>query len=92
MTGAAAPVLLRPGSVVTGDPSAPVAEAVLIDRGLVAGVGRYDDLRATAPGAAVVDLAGCSVVPGLVESHMHPVYTAMTAGWADCRSPGRSSI
>jgi predicted amidohydrolase YtcJ len=84
--------LVTADSVMTMDPGNPVAEAVLLSGGTVVRAGSRSDLRQEAPGAAETDLPGCTLIPGLVESHVHPVYAAMTTAWADCRSPQCSSI
>ncbi len=87
------PILLTAEHVLTMDRANPIVESVLVGNGEVVAVGDTDDLTARA-GKDVerVDLPGTTVIPGLVESHVHPVYTAMTAGWADCRSPGCRTI
>jgi predicted amidohydrolase YtcJ len=86
-------MLVSAESVLTMDPATPSTEAVLVRRGVVVAAGSRADLKARA-GTEVehVDLPGATVIPGLVESHVHPVYTAMTSGWADCRSPGCGTI
>lgn len=87
------PILLTAEHVLTMDRANPTAEAVLVDGGQIVAVGDTGDLAARAgEGVQRVDLPGTTVIPGLVESHVHPVYTAMTAGWADCRSPGCKTI
>ena len=79
--------------VLTMDRSTPEAEAVLVHDGLVVAVGTRAELLArTGADVERVDLPGTTLIPGLVESHVHPVYTAMTAGWADCRSPSCATI
>ena len=49
------------------DPGNPVASAVLIEDGVFTKVGRHVD----AAGARVVNLRGRTVVPGLIEGHVH---------------------
>lgn len=87
------PIVLTAEQVLTMDPLHPRAEAVLVAAGQVVAVGDASDLTARAGNDVQrVDLPGTTVIPGLVESHVHPVYTAMTVGWADCRSPGCETI
>jgi len=87
------PTLISAENVLTMDPALPTAEAVLVRDGVVVAAGSRTELEDRAGGQVErVDLPGATVVPGLVESHVHPVYTAMTSGWADCRSPGCGSI
>ncbi len=85
-------MLITAEQVLTMDPHRPRAEAVLVQDGDLVAVGDLADLAASASGVQRVDLPGTTLIPGLVESHVHPVYTAMTAGWADCRSPGCEGI
>jgi len=46
-------------------------DAVLIEHGTVVATGRADDLRA--PDVEEVHYAGGTIVPGLVDAHLHPV-------------------
>ncbi len=65
-------LLLQGGTVHTGNPAQPSAEAVLAVDGRIAYVGDAGTARAQAPaGAIVVDLAGATVLPGLADSHAH---------------------
>ena len=60
------------GAVHTVDPAVPHARAVAIVGGRIAGVGDDAEMRAlVAPGAAVIDAGGASVLPGFVDAHNH---------------------
>ncbi len=60
------------GRVLTMDPHLPEAEAVLIEDGRVQAVGADGHVRGAAPaGAEMVDLAGRTVIPGLIDGHCH---------------------
>jgi predicted amidohydrolase YtcJ len=86
-------LLLVGAHVVTMDPQRPDADAVLVRDGLVAAVGTEREVvTAATADAERLDLGGATVVPGLIESHVHPAYTGLTDLWADCRSPGVGSI
>lgn len=86
-------LLLVSADVVTMNPEAPEAEAVLVRDGLVVAVGTETEVAPLASADAEhLDLAGATVVPGLIESHVHPAYTGLTDLWADCRAPGVGSI
>jgi predicted amidohydrolase YtcJ len=65
-----------------------VAEAVLIRHGLVRAAGRIDELRSGAPGAAVLDLSGRTVTPGLTDAHVHLVEWAVRRRGIDLTSAG----
>ncbi|MFF6783200.1 amidohydrolase family protein [Streptomyces sp. NPDC012510] len=67
--------------VVTGahvrtlDPERPYATAVAVREGLIAAVGEEADVRDwRGSGTEIVDLGGGRLVPGLVDSHSHPVW------------------
>ncbi|MEO7664154.1 MAG: amidohydrolase family protein [Candidatus Limnocylindrales bacterium] len=68
------------GQVVSGDIDAPLADAneVLIEDGRIAAVGR----RLASDGAPspdqVIDAMGSTAMPGLIDSHAHPVFGDFT--------------
>ena len=65
--------LFTNGKIYTGNAHAPWAEAVLIEDGVFTFVGNLADAQAQAGDqAAIVDLNGKTVIPGLYESHVHP--------------------
>lgn len=71
--------LFRGGPVLTMDPRAPVAEAIAIDGGVILAIGTLDVVRAAASRVAGAggkiderDVAGGCIVPGFIDSHMHP--------------------
>jgi predicted amidohydrolase YtcJ len=52
----------------------PDAEAVAVHSGEIVFVGSNEDAEAyVGPGTEVIDLAGATVIPGLIESHVHVV-------------------
>lgn len=68
MTG----LLLHGGRVITLDPQDRIADAVAIRGERILGTGGSAEMAALAgPGAARFDLAGRTVVPGLVDGHAH---------------------
>lgn len=86
-------LLLVGADVVTMDPELPEADAVLVRDGLVVAVGTESEVATEAAADAErLDLGGATVLPGLIESHVHPAYTGLTDLWADCRSPGVGHI
>lgn len=60
------------GLIVTGDLEAPLLEgdAILMDGGVLESVGRVDD-AALATCDVVIDAAGATAAPGLIDSHVH---------------------
>jgi predicted amidohydrolase YtcJ len=70
--------------VRTLDPDRPSATAVGVRDGRIAAVGNDAEVRALGgSGTEVVELDGAAVVPGLVDSHMHPFMGAINAQGAD---------
>ena len=60
-----------------GDGSAVIEHGfVLAEDGVIAAVGRVADLGSGADGAERTDLPGCTVVPGLINAHVHLVFSA----------------
>ncbi|HYK96564.1 MAG TPA: amidohydrolase family protein [Candidatus Dormibacteraeota bacterium] len=65
------------GTIVTGDIDAPIADAdsILVEDGRIAAVGRGLDPDAAGGGAIqVIDARGTTAIPGLIDSHAHPVF------------------
>ncbi|MFT4001428.1 MAG: amidohydrolase family protein [Rhizobium sp.] len=60
------------GRVLSGDIRSPLADAdaILIESGKIAAVGRGADLEAS--GIRVIDARGSSVMPGMIDNHAHP--------------------
>lgn len=71
------PILLTGVRILDPRPRPPEEDSVTIADGRIVAVGRRDDLDGALPSdRAVVDLAeqpGATVVPGLVDSHLHPM-------------------
>ncbi|HUG29384.1 MAG TPA: amidohydrolase family protein [Candidatus Limnocylindria bacterium] len=81
-------LIINIGIVATGDIDAPIADAdsILIEDGRITAVGRGLDGDAGAgsggsPGGAdlqVIDAKGTTAMPGLIDSHAHPVFGDFT--------------
>ena len=83
-------VLLN-GKILTLDARSTVALAVAIRDGRVTSVGSSDDIRKLAgPGTRVIDLRGRTVIPGLIDSHLHAIRAALSfsteVNWIGARS------
>lgn len=73
-----ADLVLRGGKVITVDGHWRVAQALAVKDGRFLGVG--DDAainRHIGPGTQVIELAGKTVVPGLIDSHLHQLFAAL---------------
>ena len=67
-----ADLVLRNGKILTIDASDSIVQAVAIAGGRIVAVGSNDDLRSRiGPGTQVIDLAGRTVTPGLIDAHVH---------------------
>jgi len=76
---AGADLILHGGKVVTVDGRFSIHEAIAVERGRIAQVGRSADvLQRRDSRSEVVDLHGRLVLPGLIDSHAHPVGACMT--------------
>ena len=66
------------GVIITMWPAHPVAGAVAIRGGRFTSVGSDQDvLRTAGPATVKVDLHGRCVLPGLIDSHCHPIEAAL---------------
>ncbi|MFH8572319.1 amidohydrolase [Streptomyces sp. NPDC017993] len=71
----AADTVLTGARVRTLDPERPWAEAVAVKDGRIVAVGDERDVRDWRGAATeIVDLAGATLTPGLVDGHSHPVW------------------
>ena len=65
------------GKIVTYD-AAP-AQALAVRDGKIAAIGSTADIRAlAAPSTRVIDLGGRTVIPGLIDSHIHAIRAGLT--------------
>jgi predicted amidohydrolase YtcJ len=72
--------VLRGGRVLTCDRAGSVAEAIAISDGRVLAAGGEDEVRVAAgPGAAVAELDGGVVLPGLIDTHPHLMHFGVLA-------------
>ena len=86
-------LLLTKGEILTLDPGIPQAEALLVRDGRIVYVGTEQGAFSECCGAPeVINLAGKTVMPGFVESHMHPSILATTLLDVNCAYPRVKSI
>jgi predicted amidohydrolase YtcJ len=76
------------GKIITVDAADTIAEALAITHGRISAVGSTAQVRALAgPQTVVVDLAGRTVIPGLIDSHIHAIrdalYYTTLVDWGD---------
>ncbi len=77
---AAAPsLILHHGKIVTVDEHFSMVEAIAVTGDRVSALGRNEDILSLKDGATqLVDLKGAMILPGLMDSHSHPVGAATT--------------
>ena len=64
--------LFSNGQVLTVDPAFSIAEAVWVQHGRIVAVGNTADLDRAAPaGTRRIDLGGRTLMPGLIDCHLH---------------------
>src|SRR6187399_1517832 len=71
--------ILLNGKILTVDSSFSIQQALAIREGKIAALGTSTSIRATAgPSTRVIDLGGRTVIPGLIDSHMHAIRAALS--------------
>jgi predicted amidohydrolase YtcJ len=86
-----ADIALVNGKIVTLDERGSIAEALAVQDGKIIAVGSSADIRARAgAGTRIVDVGGRTVIPGLIDSHMHAIRAALfyatEVNWIGTRS------
>jgi hypothetical protein len=73
-----ADLILSHGKIVTVDPQFRIADSIAIRGDRILGVGGLADVaRLAGPGTRRIDLRGKTVLPGLIDSHVHAAQAAM---------------
>src|SRR5262249_53911295 len=74
-----ADTILINGKVVTLDARSSVVQALAIHDGRIVATGSNDDVRKLAgPNTQTVDVGGRTVIPGLIDSHIHAMRAGLT--------------
>jgi hypothetical protein len=86
-----ADTILVGGKIITEDAKATVREAVAIADGKILAVGSGAEIRKLAgPRTRIVELGGRTVIPGLIDSHIHGIRAALSfateVSWIDAGS------
>jgi predicted amidohydrolase YtcJ len=86
-------LLVSGGTILTQDPEAPVAQAMLVEDGAVVATGGDEEIRAQARrGAEQLDLAGRLACPGFIDAHNHFSFCTVAELALDCRTPPMRSV
>ncbi|MEY4533121.1 MAG: hypothetical protein RI926_890 [Actinomycetota bacterium] len=80
--GSSAEVLVV-GTIATGNPAAPLAEAMAISGGAIIGIGALKDLEGLVDSSTKTVKPEGVVVPGLIEPHMHIWTSLLNLTWTD---------
>lgn len=59
------------GTILTMDTQTPTVTAMVLENGKIAATGAYEPLREQFPNASLYDLEGRTVIPGVIDSHVH---------------------
>ena len=71
--------ILIGGKIVTLDSRSTVAMGLAVTDGRITATGSTDDVRKLAgPSTRVIDLRGRTVIPGLIDSHLHAIRAALS--------------
>jgi predicted amidohydrolase YtcJ len=74
-----ADTILLNGSIITLDAKSSVVQALAIRDGRIMAVGTNDDVRKLAgPATRTLDVGGRTVIPGLIDSHIHALRAGLT--------------
>ncbi len=71
-------LILHNGKIVTVDAAFSIREAIAVEGNQIASIGTNDDiLKLRDPETAVLDLKGRMLIPGLMDTHVHPLGASM---------------
>lgn len=79
--------ILSNGSVFTARRTEPWAEAIAVRGSMIVGVGASADIERVWPRAEWIDLAGGTLLPGLIDAHNHFLSTGESLASLDLRFP-----
>ena len=82
-----ADVVLRNGKIYTADPARSIRQSIALKRNTIIAVGDDKDMTPLiGSGTKVIDLGGKLVLPGLIDTHIHPIIGALNG--AKCSLAG----
>jgi predicted amidohydrolase YtcJ len=81
-TGVTADLLVL-GTIATGNPSAPTAEAMAVSGGRIIGIGSKSDVEGVVNASTTTIKPEGVVIPGLIEPHMHIWTSLLNLSWTD---------
>ncbi|NND34056.1 MAG: amidohydrolase [Saprospiraceae bacterium] len=66
-------VILHSGKIITVDEKNTIAEAIAIKDGNFLAIGNNAEIRGSYHAKQTIDLKGLTVIPGIIEGHVHPI-------------------
>ena len=72
-------LVLKNANIITMNPGQPRARAVAVRQGRIVAVGTEEDVRPFENDSQAVELNGKTVLPGLIDSHVHFTSTGIKA-------------
>lgn len=84
--------LLRNARIYTGDPCQPWTDALALADARIIATGAAAQAWAEAPDARIEDLGGAVVIPGLVDAHVHLMWSALSLVELDLRDLSREEL
>ena len=91
--GIHADLVLTHGKIATMDDTTPFVEALAVRDGRILAVGSNNDIAGLAgPETRILDLAGATAIPGIVDSHCHPDGTALELDRYHVKHPDFTTI
>jgi len=79
---------IQNANIITMDPQRPKAEALVVRDGRILAVGAWEDVAPQIQGMTVLDLTGRTVLPGLIDTHAHFLWTALSLAALDVSAAG----
>jgi predicted amidohydrolase YtcJ len=70
-------LILRDADIITMNPGQPRARALAVRDGHITAVGSWEEVAPYAEGLPATDLAGKTVLPGFIDSHVHFTWTGL---------------
>ena len=78
------------GTIITVDSNQPVVEAIAIEGEKIVATGSFDELKQKIGNdARLINLEGNTMIPGFIESHMHPItliFSFLNVDLSTCKS------
>lgn len=84
-------LIIHNARIKTLDPAQPTATAIAIKSGRVIAVGSDGDVLNLADRRAqTIDLGGKTVLPGLIDAHLHLMHLGLSLDYVDCETPTKA--